>query len=80
MTIGGHDRPTLEQVPRRTIPCGDLPTLPVAEPQVEEPQCPEGQVFEEETGLCVLEEPEAAEQSEQSTEDADGSEDNSGSN
>ncbi|MPZ07270.1 MAG: hypothetical protein GEU26_12790 [Nitrososphaeraceae archaeon] len=50
--------------------------------------CPEGQVLDEESGICVLEEPETAEEEpaqsdpeeEQPPEESDGSEDNSGDN
>lgn len=51
------------------------------------PDCPEGQVLDEDTGLYVLEEPEAAEETEQTESDeeeqsaeGDGSEDNNSNN
>ena len=45
-----------------------------ATPQFTEPVCPQDQVFDEETGLCVLEEPDAQEQAEPEDQSSDGEE------
>jgi hypothetical protein len=73
-----EDLPTLEQAPttplqQQTAPQADQGL--VAEPPAtletqpatveEQPPCPEGQILDEETNLCVLEEPEAVEQQEE---------------
>jgi hypothetical protein len=56
-------------------PAEDETTQPLTEPL---PPCPEGQILDEESGLCVLEEPEVTEEPEQQpSEGADSSEDNS---
>lgn len=50
---GALDQPPADQQ------TGDQLTQPTTEPM---PPCPEGQVLDEETNLCVLEEPDAAEE------------------
>jgi hypothetical protein len=53
---------------------------PPAEGAAEQPPCPEGQVLDEETGICVLEESDAPEESEQPESEDGGTEEEESSN
>jgi hypothetical protein len=86
-TLPGGDIPALETVPREglgnILPGEGFVQQPSAQPasiiEEELPQCAEGFELDEETGLCVPEQPEAAEEEpeQQSSEEEEGSEDSS---